>query len=122
MKNEQDKFEKWFWRLFKAIGTLIVLVFLSIVVFGALRCSSNVSGANSDKARAEATAFVRDTLVMKDGRVSCQGADADGDGYVSCTAVDGERVVSLECAAAYTFNSGCKLAMPGLGNAVRNGR
>ncbi|MDO8463288.1 MAG: hypothetical protein Q7S96_03380 [bacterium] len=44
---------------------------------------------------------------------TCAGTDSDGDGYVSCEAnvrglLGTEQMVIVECAASFTWASGCK--------------
>lgn len=42
-------------------------------------------------------------------KISCNGSDSDGDGYVSCSFnVDGV-VATYECAGAYNLNNGCRV-------------
>lgn len=85
-------------------------------VFGgaSCTCAANITGENHDKATAGARAWAKE-MGLDVGGVSCANSDTDGDGYVSCTVSakkpDGSvQIVPVECAAAYTFNTGCRAA------------
>lgn len=75
-------------------------------------CTSyyNLSGANKDKAEAEARTFA-ESLGMDLKGVQCNQHDTDGDGYVSCTFNLGDgQVQTFECAgkSAIQDNTGCR--------------
>ena len=70
----------------------------------------NLSGANKDKAEAEAREFA-ESLGMDLKGVQCNKHDTDGDGYVSCTFnLGGGHVQTFECAAKNVIqdNTGCR--------------
>lgn len=69
-------------------------------------------GLDHEKAAAEAQDFATNVLRFKQPFVTCQGYDSDGDGYVSCTVVDGATNdrEAIECYAAVSWNDGCRIA------------
>lgn len=72
---------------------------------------------NSGQAEHDAKAFVTKMYGATNANASCMDRDTDNNGYVSCTVVydkaNGEQVaMPLECGANFSWNTGCKMAMP----------
>lgn len=70
----------------------------------------------SDKLTSTAQAFGA-SMGLKVQHANCVDRDSDGDGYVSCTLSvadkDGStRLMPVECATSYSFNTGCRLQKP----------
>ncbi len=42
-------------------------------------------------------------------KISCNGSDSDGDGYVSCSFNADGKITTYECAGAYNLNQGCRV-------------
>jgi hypothetical protein len=94
-------------------GMIGVAVVCGIGIAGCT-CLANVSGASHDKAETAAKAWAFQMGFQVKG-VSCANIDSDGDGYVSCSVSTVNKnndieIVPIECAAAYTLNSGCWVA------------
>jgi len=89
-----------------------IIVLIGVVVFGAMKCTANYSGASRDHATEQARAFANE-LGYTEAHVSCAGGDSDNDGYVSCTVAPLPKQgnpFSVRCTAAYTLQvDGCKL-------------
>jgi prepilin-type N-terminal cleavage/methylation domain-containing protein len=50
-----------------------------------------------------------DTII----KVDCVDRDTNGNGYVTCTIFRKEKdPLSIECASRWSFNTGCKIALP----------
>lgn len=87
-----------------AVGSLGIAVIVNVV--------SDLTGVSHSKAVREAQDWAELMGYTVKG-TTCSARDTDGDGYVSCSVlVTNESgrsdVVPLECAAAATFNDGCR--------------
>ncbi len=103
----------------KQKGFTVTELMIAIAIFGILFAiiTAGMSNNNSGQAEHEARAFVKKMYSTPDANVSCMDRDTDANGYVSCTAVypgvNGQmNMVPVECAANFSLNSGCKMAMP----------
>lgn len=101
-------------RIEKVIIAAVAGIFLALAVGGGCTCAANITGANHDKAIEAARQWGKEMGLDVKG-VSCANSDSDSDGYVSCTVssakTDGSvQIHPVECAAAYTLNSGCRAA------------
>lgn len=89
---------------------LMGLGVVAVVGFFVVAVSANVLSFldGGDKARSEAASWTKE-MGIKDATVSCVNLDSDGDGYVSCTVNNNGQLIPLECARAYSFQSGCRV-------------
>ncbi len=86
------------------IEVLVAFVFIFViggVVFGG--CSMILLGQG--KAEENLASYSQRAGLQP---IGCVGRDTDGDGYISCDAKDGDRIVSLQCSNGW-LNSGCKI-------------
>lgn len=86
--------------------TVVAIGIFAMVIFRGAACSA----ADEREATKAARAFTNDVLGLPGARVSCQGADTNNDGYVSCTVVADDRIIPLECAAWLTWGDSCRVA------------
>ena len=90
-----------------------------IAIFGILFTiiAAGLSNSNSGQAEHDAKAFAQKMYGASDAKASCMDRDTDANGYVSCTVVyegvNGQvNTIPVECAANFSLNNGCKMAMP----------
>lgn len=99
--------------VFYGVLTISACVFIFAVASAVVNCSGNVSGSSARDANAEAREWARNMGLDVQG-VSCTGIDTDGDGYVSCSVSskgpNGTQVHAIECARAFSWNKGCRVA------------
>ena len=81
---------------------LVISIICAAFIFGSKSCG----GADHRAAEKEFKDWAR-KLDLKVDAV-CNNHDGDGDGYVSCTYRDSEGVHTVECAAAYNWQTGCR--------------
>lgn len=97
------------------IKALIALIFLTILVGGAVGGLSGATGIDHDAAEGQARQHAK-ALGLDVQGVTCARTDSDGDGYVSCSIAHRDagnvQVLPVECAVAVTFNSGCRSQKP----------
>jgi hypothetical protein len=86
------------------LGVVAVVGFFVAVI--AANTLSFLDGG--EMAREEAANWTKD-MGLKGATVSCVNLDSDGDGYVSCTVNNNGQIIPLECARAYSFQSGCRV-------------
>lgn len=89
---------------FTVIEALVAIVFVVVIggiVFGG--CSALLLGQG--KAEENLADYAHRAGLQP---IGCVGRDTDGDGYISCDAKEGDRIVSLQCSNGW-FNSGCKI-------------
>lgn len=103
----------------KQKGFTVIELMIVIAIFGILFTiiTAALSNNNSGQAEHNAKAFVQKMYGAPDAKASCMDRDIDANGYVSCTVVyesaNGQvNTIPLECAANFSLNSGCKMAMP----------
>lgn len=103
----------------KQKGFTVLEVMITVVIFGILFSiiTAGMSNNNSGQAEHEAKAFAQKMYGISNANASCMGRDSDANGYVACTVVYSNpngtmATIPLECAANFTLNSGCKVAMP----------
>lgn len=95
------------------VGKLL-LVILAFLIIGT-SISAFISCSEVDKGAAEKSAQEWVTSMgVENARINCTGKDSNNDGYVSCTVgyKDEKGLLHtqpLECAAKFTFNSGCRI-------------
>lgn len=83
----------------------VFVAFIGAVVTGG--CRSVIQ--DPEDAKAAARQWAQEMWPGHKPGVSCAARDTDGDGYVGCSVTDPRgNVVALECAAALTWNEGCK--------------
>ena len=64
-------------------------------------------GASKVEAEKQAKQWAKE-MGLEVKKISCNGSDSDGDGYVSCNFnVDG-KITTYECAGAFNLNQGCR--------------
>lgn len=100
---------------FTLIELMICIAIVGIFVAIIWGNISNYTADNSKTVEA-AKSYVKD-LGIRDANVQCVAIDTNNDGYVSCTASyrnsDKLEFLAFECASSLSFNSGCRLSVPG---------
>ena len=97
-----------------SLGCFLVLPFLGVgavatLIVGSIGFSTfmSISGRNQAAAESSLAQYVSGTVY--EAR-TCRNRDTDNNGYISCDVLDTEtkRIETVECAAPFTFNSGCR--------------
>lgn len=87
--------------------SLPLIIVLIIVAVGGVIGFSRCNGADHKSAEKEFRSWAK-SLDLQHDKVTCNGYDGDGDGYVSCTYVTSGEVKSIECAGAWSLQHGCR--------------
>lgn len=80
------------------------------IIMNGCTAVGNMNGASKQAAEKEAASYANE-LGLENAKVSCGGADSDGDGYLSCTIMSSSlaQPYAAECAGAYNLMiSGCR--------------
>jgi prepilin-type N-terminal cleavage/methylation domain-containing protein len=100
---------------FTLIEVLIVVAILGIGVAMAIPMFSGATGIDAGVANEGARNWAT-SMGYENAAVNCVQQDTDGDGYVSCTVRDKatDKLIPIECAAAFNLNSGCRIPKLGV--------
>ena len=80
---------------FGVAGCIIALAFLSV----------GCSGRSENHAKEWMAKMGWDDV----DAIDCMSFDSDNDGYVSCTARRGDKLIGIDCAAFFSLQSGCRM-------------
>lgn len=89
-----------------------VTIFAFVIILGSmfLGVCTRASGGYQQHANEQARRWVNEMYPNETSHVSCQNADTDSNGYVSCTVRVGDHApMSIECSVPYSLNEGCKI-------------
>lgn len=105
-----SKDEKIIRKAFTLIELMIVFCLLAIVVVIGTCIATRVQKSYVSKDYAQEFSKQLDGVVTG---TDCVDRDTDGDGYVTCTVFRKDKdPLSILCAAKWSLNKGCKMALP----------
>ncbi len=89
-----------------SIGLLIVMIIAGLFLHVGMR----VTGEYSEHAKQQAMSWSQNMYPNEISHISCQNADTDSNGYISCTIRIGERPpMAIECSVPMSLNEGCRI-------------
>ena len=114
MKNDFDSnfrsMQEGIFTMHKLMIGLFVVVFVLIIASMFMSVGMRASGQYEQHAREQAQNWATNMYPGETAHVSCQNADTDNNGYVSCTIRIGERApMGIECSVPMSLNNGCRI-------------
>lgn len=92
-----------------------VWVILVIFAFSGVCYFAKSTGGDHHSAEKEFVKWSKEMKLETTGH-SCDNHDSDGDGYVSCSYMLNGEPHTIECAASFNMQSGCRYPKPVLKN------
>lgn len=107
-----SNFDKAHKTMSKVVVVIMCLGFVSILVIVFLNVSMRATGQYQEHAVNQARAWTNEMYPNEISHISCQNADTDDNGYVSCTIRVGDHPpMGIECSVPMSMNNGCRIPL-----------